>query len=217
MSHQIGGAVGVLLDLHDVGKRGIARLEAHQQEVAEANHRGQQIVEIMRDTAGQLADRLHLLRLGELDFQVLLLGDIDEMEHQPAIAALEPVEPPEKEDAGLVAQPFDADLDRTRRRRAFGRLDSLTVRSRRSSSLRLKLDQRLADQIARHRAEQFAEPHGSPLPASAVAVDQRDADRRVGEKPLEALARQAQRRLPLALRREVADDRMRAQARRPSR
>ena len=74
LPHEIGGAVAVLLDLHDVGERRVARPEPHQQQVAEPDHRGQQIVEIMRDAAGELSDRLHLLRLRELHFEILLLG-----------------------------------------------------------------------------------------------------------------------------------------------
>jgi len=35
LAHQVGGPVGVLLDLHDVGEGRVARPEAHQQEVAE--------------------------------------------------------------------------------------------------------------------------------------------------------------------------------------
>ena len=59
---------------------------AQQQEIAEADHRGQQVVEIVRDAAGELADRLHLLRLRELGLEVLLLGRVDEMQDQAAIA-----------------------------------------------------------------------------------------------------------------------------------
>ena len=41
-----------------------------------AKHRGEQIVEIVRDAAGQLADRVHLLRLDELAFERSPLGDV---------------------------------------------------------------------------------------------------------------------------------------------
>ena len=82
LAHEIGGAVGVLLDLHDVGEGRVARPEPHQQQIAEADHRRQQVVEIVRDAAGELSDRLHLLRLRELHLEVLLLGDVDEMQHQ---------------------------------------------------------------------------------------------------------------------------------------
>ena len=61
LAHEVGGAVGVLLDLHDVGERLVARPVAQQQQIAEADHRGQQVVEVVGDAAGQLADRLHLL------------------------------------------------------------------------------------------------------------------------------------------------------------
>ena len=40
---------------------------------------GEQVVEVVRDAAGQLADRLHLVRLGELRLHLLLLGDVDQI------------------------------------------------------------------------------------------------------------------------------------------
>ena len=66
LAHQVDGAVDVLLDLHDVGKRGIVGPVALQQEVAEPNHGGQQVVEVVGHAAGQLPDGLHLLGLDEL-------------------------------------------------------------------------------------------------------------------------------------------------------
>src|SRR4030095_16434284 len=79
LAHQVGGAVGILLDLHDVGEGLVAGAVAHQQQVAEADHGGQQVVEVVGDAAGELADRLHLLRLGELHLELLALGDVDEV------------------------------------------------------------------------------------------------------------------------------------------
>ena len=61
LTHQVGRAVGVLFDLHDVGEGLIARRMAQQQKIAKADHRRQQIVEVVRDAARQLANRLHLL------------------------------------------------------------------------------------------------------------------------------------------------------------
>src|SRR5207302_1960114 len=71
-------------------------------------------------------------------------------------------------------------------------------------------DQRLADQILRPGAEQFAQ-RAIGLLKAAEAVDQRDADRGVGEEALKALAREAERGLPFALGRQVAHDRTGAQ------
>ncbi len=73
------GAQRVLMDLVDLLERGIARLMAHQQEFAIADDDGEQIVEVVRHAAGELAHRLHLLRLGEFGFQRLLFGDIDQI------------------------------------------------------------------------------------------------------------------------------------------
>src|SRR3546814_16732649 len=54
LAHQVGGAVGVLLDLHDVGERLVARPVAQQQQVGKADHRRQQVVEVVGDAAGEL-------------------------------------------------------------------------------------------------------------------------------------------------------------------
>ena len=77
LAHEPRGAVGVLLDIHDVLEGGIGRAVVHQEEVGEADDRGQHIVEVMRDAAGELADRLHLLPLGDLHLERALLGRVD--------------------------------------------------------------------------------------------------------------------------------------------
>ena len=50
-----------------------------------ADHDRQQVIEVMRDAAGQLADAFELLGLAELGFEILLLGQIDD---EPEEAAL---------------------------------------------------------------------------------------------------------------------------------
>ncbi len=52
----------------------IALIVPQQQQVAMAADGCQQVVEIMRDPARELADRLHLLALHELGFKGLQLG-----------------------------------------------------------------------------------------------------------------------------------------------
>ena len=87
LAHQIGRAVGVLLDLHNVSERRVSGAVALQQQITEANHRGQQIIEIMGNPAGKLTHRLHLLSLRELDLEILLLRRIHDMrDHAICIA-----------------------------------------------------------------------------------------------------------------------------------
>src|SRR5690349_219257 len=43
-----------------------------------SDHCGEQIVEIVSDAAGELADRVHFLRLDQLAFQRALLADVGE-------------------------------------------------------------------------------------------------------------------------------------------
>ena len=45
-------------------------LEAVDQELAVAGDRGQEVVEVVRDAAGEAADRLHLLRLAQLRLEL---------------------------------------------------------------------------------------------------------------------------------------------------
>ena len=77
LAHQARGPVRVLLDVHDVLEGGVGRPMVHQQEVGEADDRRQHVVEVVRDAAGELADRLHLLPLRDLHLERALLGDVD--------------------------------------------------------------------------------------------------------------------------------------------
>src|SRR5260370_26702866 len=83
----------------------------------------------MGDAGGELASGLHLLRLRELDLEILLLGDIDEMEGEPlsrftpragissaTIGANRPipgvVEAAEEHDQRLIARPHRPNPER---------------------------------------------------------------------------------------------------------
>ena len=90
LAHQIGGAIGVLLDVHDVGEGRIGRPVLGEQQIGKADDGGQHIVEVMRDAAGELADRLHLLALRELDFERLVLGRIEGVDEEALVAARMP-------------------------------------------------------------------------------------------------------------------------------
>ena len=82
LADQRGGAVGVLADLHQVAVLDVGDVVAHQQEVAVAVDRGQEVVEVVGDAAGELADRLHLLALDELRLEGLELGGVGEDREQ---------------------------------------------------------------------------------------------------------------------------------------
>ena len=66
MAHQGGGAIGILVNLHQIGIVKILATVAQQQKIAMAGNGREQIVEIMRHTARQLANGLHFLTLGKL-------------------------------------------------------------------------------------------------------------------------------------------------------
>ena len=63
-------------------RRGSTRGGAGQQQLGAAQDGREQVVEIVRDAAGELADRLHLLRLPELVLEALPVGDVPEVRQQ---------------------------------------------------------------------------------------------------------------------------------------
>ena len=86
LAHQIGGAVGILLDVHDIGESRVGGPHLGQQQIGKADDRRQHIVEVMGDAGGKLAHRLHLLALRQLQFQRLALGLVDGEHHHRAFA-----------------------------------------------------------------------------------------------------------------------------------
>ena len=70
----LGGALrggDVAVELVDAALR-----HARLQQLQAAGDAGQQVVEVVREAAGELAHRLHLLRLAQLLLQLLALGDV---------------------------------------------------------------------------------------------------------------------------------------------
>ena len=78
LSHERRRPVGVLTDLHQVAVFHVRHVVPHQQKVAMAVDRRQQVVEVMRHAAGELADGLHFLGLDELRLERLELGRVGE-------------------------------------------------------------------------------------------------------------------------------------------
>ena len=75
-----------LIDIRSA-KRRIARLVLEQQQVGEADDRGQHVVEVVRDAAGELAHRLHLLALRELRLELVLVGHVEGVDVDAARAS----------------------------------------------------------------------------------------------------------------------------------
>ena len=180
---QAGGAVGVRLDLLDVVIVAVARRMAHQHQVAMADDRGQDIVEIVRDAAGELADRLHLGRLRDLALELGFLAIVLEQQQHRRIA--KPAQPGDGQRHRLARLGIEADGKIARHRRAAG------VAAHRIGDRGLVL---LGDQVAgidrglgrrrsRRRLERLV--HGQEAP---VAIDQRKADRQQFEQRLDVAA-----------------------------
>ena len=69
---------GGLPDLVDVVGARVALVEGVREQLRIARDRREHVVEVVGDAAGELADRLHLLRLPQLLLELLLLGDVEE-------------------------------------------------------------------------------------------------------------------------------------------
>jgi hypothetical protein len=98
---QAGGAVGIGLDLLDVVVVAVPRRVPHQHQVAMADDRRQDIVEVVRHAAGKLADDLHLGRLRNLALELRFLAIVLEQEEDRGVAE--------------AAQPGDGQRHRVRR------------------------------------------------------------------------------------------------------
>ena len=79
---QLGGAFHGFGNRVDVAAAPFFRQFAAAQEVGRGADDGQQIVEIVRDAAGQLPDRFHLLRLAQRFLALAALGDVDGLRHR---------------------------------------------------------------------------------------------------------------------------------------
>ena len=101
LSSKARSAVRVRLDLLDVVIIDVARRVPHQHQVTMSDDRGEDVVEVVSDAAGELTDDLHLRRLRDLPFELGFLAIVLE----------------KKEDR-CVAKPAEA---RDRQRHRFGR------------------------------------------------------------------------------------------------
>ena len=188
--------VGVLLDLHDVLEGRIGRPVAREQQIRVADDRLQDVVEVVRDAARELADGVHLLGLGDLLLQLTLGRGVEGVQDHPLglvgllsrIAAVGRAEPDPRRAA---PGPVQLDLDRLRigetaRRAGEPRLQPGPVGHRIGDvgldpGDALPVDRPVLG-LPRHRAEQPGEggvgPGDPPAP-----VERRDGDRRVVEEP----------------------------------
>ncbi len=177
LPRQVGGAVGVLLDLHDIGEGRIARLVARQQQIAKTDDRRQQIVEVMRDAARELADGLHLLRLRELHLERFLLGRVDQIDDQRRALARIDARGAELADPLCIAQ--QVNIDRGPRQLARSRAAQQFVDGR-AIVLGHEIGEphpafdALADACLARGAAGIVDP--------AFLIDRRNADRRIVEE-----------------------------------
>ena len=189
LPHEPGGAVGILLDLHQVLERGIGRPVVGQEQIRIADDGGEHVVEVVRDAAGELADRLHLLRLRELRLQRPLLGGVDRV-HDRGLAlarALHRRDVEARRARGVAGERrlHLARLSAAVERRAHLRLEAAALALRHHGEDRTLLAIAGAAEQAHEARVAVADP--------AFAVDGGDRHRRVVEEAREAHLGVAQR------------------------
>jgi len=74
--HEVLGPAGGLEDFRDAFLRRRIVGQVFLQQITVAEHGGEDVVEIMRDAAGERADGLHFLRLPKLVFEGAAFGDV---------------------------------------------------------------------------------------------------------------------------------------------
>jgi hypothetical protein len=112
LPNQARGPVGVLLDLHDVLEGRIGRLMRVEQEVGRHHDGGQHIVEVVRDAAGELADRFHPGALVDLVLQRTLAGDLEHIDDRGLGVAVLLLDRRHVEAAVTLAAAAQAGVDR---------------------------------------------------------------------------------------------------------
>ncbi len=78
---ELGGTLDRFGDRIDIAASALFGEIAPAQEIGRGANDGQQIVEVVRDAAGELADRFHLLRLTQHFLALAAFGDVDGLGH----------------------------------------------------------------------------------------------------------------------------------------
>ena len=187
LPHQARRPVGILLDLHDVLERRVGRLVGIQQEIGRHHDGAQQIVEVVRDRAGEPADRLHLLLLVDLVLQRALLGGFDRIDDGGLVYRARPdPPPPSRKTARTLAA--ERGIDRIDLALASGPRDGSRFPAQ-GGPVRPRPRGSSGPQGRRlgfaHRIEQAGEQRVRPRDP-AIAVDRGDRHRRIVEEAHEA-------------------------------
>ena len=88
LTRELRGTIGGPHDLQSVCAPRVVVVEAGHEELAVAADRGQQVVEVVRDTTGEPSDRFELLRVHQLLLQKVLIGDVPIVDDDHPLAVL---------------------------------------------------------------------------------------------------------------------------------
>ena len=119
LARERGSTIGGAHDLQRVRAARVVVVEAGHEELAVAADRGQEVVEVVRDAAGEPSDRLELLRVQQLLLQQALIGDVPVVDDDDPLAVLSAPAPDRLDRApGAVAvakpEPRSAQVPRPR-------------------------------------------------------------------------------------------------------
>ena len=129
LPRQPGAALDRLLDLGRFVARRIVGRQLHQQQVGRAHDAHQDVVEVVRDAAGEPADRFELLRLAQLFLERAPLGDVaDEAgEDRAAVAPMRATVNSTGNSLPSARRPRQLELAAGERRRARSVMYSLSA------------------------------------------------------------------------------------------
>ena len=184
------------LNLQQIRAQRILLRDLVEHQVAVAENRGQQVVEVVRDAAGELADRLHLLRLAQLLFEPAPLGDVARVDDDAADRRIvEAVDADAFHDSPRAVRVMEPHLCDDRRARVAERLDQprrRPARDRRGAGSR-----RSSGRPSARRPAQMTLRRGAEVGDAAFGVDQQQRVGAVLDQRAKALFAGAQRRLGL--------------------
>ena len=100
---ELGSALHRLGDRIDVAAAALLRQFAAAQEIGGGADDGEEVVEVVRDAAGELADGLHLLRMAQRFLALAPLGDVDGFGHRARDRAVTVEQRPHREIESALA------------------------------------------------------------------------------------------------------------------
>ena len=188
------GAIARRLNFQQIQAQRILLRDLVEHQVAVAEDRREQVVEVVRDPAGELTDRFHLLRLAQLLLELAPLGDVARVDDDGADGGVaEAVDADPFHDPPRAVGVMEPDFFHDRR---AGFADGLGQAH--ADELAILRVQEIEDRSSHHllrRPSEMADRRGAEIRDAPLGVDQQQRVGAVLDQRAEALFAGAQRRL----------------------